>query len=107
MHSVSNRRPESSRRLAKGDLSRCLRTAQLVGMFSMGHLLSCGLQHGSSAVLRLCKIRQLVLTLVIMLFHASAMLPSILSAVTEAMAYGSLIDWIQYTFPRTLVGRAW
>ena len=104
---MSNRRPESSRRLAKRELSRCLRTAQLVGTFGMGHLLSCGLQHGSCAILRLCKIMQLVLTLVIMLFHASAMLLSILSAVPEAMAYGSLIDWIQYTFPRTLVGRAW
>ena len=51
---------------------------------------------------------QLVLTLVIMLFHASAMLLSILSAVPEAMAYGSSIDWIQIQFPKdTLVGRAW
>jgi len=40
------------------------------------------------AILRLCKIMLLVLTPVVMLLHASAALPSILSAVTEAMAYG-------------------
>ncbi len=96
IHSVSNRRPQLPSRLANA----CEKTEEVLEDCSA----SWHVQHGASpilwsttllAILLLCKIMLLVLTPVVMLLHASAVLASILCAVVETAGELDFLQRIQ------------